>query len=381
MGLHLHLDPLGGLAGDMFIAALLDLQPQLEQPAQDVARRAHPQLALERTGASDGGLRGSRVRILPPASGGHASHHYGDYDALLARAAPDEATARRARDILRRLGEAEARVHGVPLEAVHFHELADWDSVGDILVAAWLVQTLDISSTSAAPLPLGSGRVTTEHGTMPVPAPATFELMRGLPVVDDGIAGERVTPTGAAILAHLAPQRQLPLGAQRVMSVGYGLGTRRLAGIPNALRASLWEGGRPAGASIGVVSFAVDDQTSEDLAVGLDHIRAADGVLDVLQIPAMGKKGRMTARIEILCARERLEAIAELCLSETSTIGVRLREESRIVLRRETAETDGVRRKRVTRPDGSETAKVEMDDLATQGGYAARQRRRRLAED
>lgn len=380
-GVHLHLEAFGGLAGDMFIAALLDLRPDLEQGAADVARRAHPGLAIERIDARDGGLRGSRVRVVQPQAGGHGPHYYGDYDALLARSAPDGATAARARDILRRLGEAEAHVHGVALEDVHFHEIADWDSVGDILVAAWLLEALNVTSASAAPLPLGSGLVKTQHGMMPAPAPATMLLMRGVPVIDDGIAGERVTPTGAAILTHLKPLARLPESAQQAMAIGYGFGTRRLPGIANALRATLWHNSAGSIEGIGVISFAIDDQAPEDLAAGLDRIRAAEGVVDVLQIPAFGKKGRMAARVEVLCAREQLDAIAWLCLAETATIGVRLREERRIVLPRESIEHHGVRIKRVTRPGGIETSKVEMDDLAEMGNYAARERRRREAGD
>jgi uncharacterized protein (TIGR00299 family) protein len=383
-GVHLHLDAFGGLAGDMFVAALLDLRPDLEQAAGEVARRAHPELAVERTETRDGGLRGSRVRVVVPAARGHGPHHYADYDALLDRAAPDGVTAARARDILRRLGEAEARVHGVALNDVHFHEIADWDSVGDILVAAWLLDTLNVTSASAGPLPLGSGLVKTQHGMMPVPAPATLELMRGVPVIDDGIAGERVTPTGAAILAHLTPSARLPDRAQQATAIGYGFGSRRLPGIANALRATLWEGSESSESSVyqvGVISFAIDDQTPEDLAAGLDRIRAAEGVVDVLQIPAFGKKGRMTARVEVLCVREQLDDIASLCLAETATIGVRLREERRIVLPRESIEQRGVRVKRVTRPGGIKTSKVEMDDLANAGDYAERERRRRENED
>lgn len=373
---HLHLDALGGLAGDMFIAALLDLRPDLEPEAQQVVRRAHAGLALERSDARDGGLRGSRVRIVKPDAGGHGPRHFGDYDALLARAAPDDATAARARDILRRLGEAEAHVHGVALSEVHFHEIADWDSVGDILVAAWLLQVLAVVSASAGPLPLGAGLIKTQHGPMPVPAPATLQLLRGVPMIDDGIAGERVTPTGAAILAHLEPESRLPAAAQQTIAIGYGFGTRRLPGIANTLRASLWQQASGRDDWIGIVSFAVDDQTGEDLAAGLDHIRAAQGVVDVLQLPAFGKKGRLTARIEVLCAREQLDAVASLCLAETATIGVRLREERRIVLPRESIERHGVRFKRVTRPGGARTTKPEMDDLAAAGDYATRTRRR-----
>ena len=382
--LHLHLDALGGLAGDMFIAALLDARPELEAPARALAQVIGPGLDLRCEAARDGGIRGTRIRFAV-ADGGHGPHHYREYAALVAGAAPDTGARARALDILRRLGEAEAHVHGIPLEEVHFHEVADWDSVADILLAAWALERLGIASASAAPLPLGSGRVRTAHGVMPVPAPATAELLRGAPVIDDGIPGERVTPTGAAILAHLGPGSGLPPGPCRLVAAGYGFGHRTLPGIANALRATLFV---PAGATngcsngeaVGVVAFAVDDQTPEDLAVGLDRVRAADGVLDVLQLPAFGKKGRMTASIEVLCRPEKLEKVARLCLAETATLGVRLREERRLILPREAQERGGIRLKRTRRPDGSETVKAEMDDVSDAGDFAARARRRAEAE-
>jgi uncharacterized protein (TIGR00299 family) protein len=380
--MHLHLDALGGLAGDMFVAALLDLAPELETRARDVAHRVHPGLDIARAPGTDSGIAGSRLTItLPSRTDKRAPRHYADYDELLRLAAPSPAVATRARDILRRLAEAEARVHGLPLPMVHFHEIADWDSIADILLSAWLIETLVIASASAAPLPTGSGRVTTQHGPMPVPAPATLELLKGVPVFDDGIAGERVTPTGAAILAHLAPSPRLPAHTVIAKAIGYGLGTRRMPGIANALRATLWQASEDRVESVGVIGFAVDDQTGEDLAVGLDRLRAAPGVLDVLQLPALGKKGRMAARIEIICRSEHLDRVAELCLLETTTIGVRLHYERRLVLPRRVAERHGLRIKSATRPDGSDTIKAEMDDVAPAGNHAERQKARRRLED
>jgi uncharacterized protein (DUF111 family) len=146
------------------------------------------------------------------------------------------------------------------------------------------------------------------------------------------------------------------------------------------LRATLWETAEDRDELIGVIDFSVDDQSPEDLAVGLDRLRATTGVVEVLQSAAMGKKGRMAVRVEVLCARERLEAVARLCLGETSTIGVRLRVERRIILKRDQLQKDGVRLKRVVRPDGGTTTKAEMDDLAAAGDRAARERRRRALE-
>lgn len=382
---HLRVDALGGVAGDMFLAALLDARPELRDEAAALAAAIGPSLTLTVEKARNGGLHGLRVRFdCPGEPRGHVPankpRHYHDYADALRRAAPDPAVATRATDILRRLGEAEAKVHGVELDAVHFHEVADWDSVADVLLVAWTLERLGIDSASVSPLPLGSGRVMTQHGPMPIPAPATAELLREMPVTDDGIAGERITPTGAAILAHLSPTTSLPFGPHRLVSAGYGLGHRSLDGIANVLRLSLYSAEAAPGDMVGILDLAVDDQTPEDLAVGLDRLRNAAGVLDVLQLPAFGKKGRMTTRIEVLCRPDALEPVARLCLSETTSLGVRMRLERRLTLSREADEAAGVRIKRATRPDGSVSVKAEMDDIAGAGDGAARAWRRRRAE-
>lgn len=381
---HLHLDPLGGIAGDMFVAALLDAAPELLPEAQALAARIGPGVGIEAVEQKDHGMRGKHLSVTLPESR-RGPRHYGDYQALLADLAPDAGVAARAEDILRRLGEAEAAVHGVTLADVHFHEISDWDSIADVALAALCLERLGVASTSASALPLGGGRVQTEHGQMPVPAPATLLLIQGLPVIDDGIGGERVTPTGAAIMAHLRPAPALPPGTMRLGRVGHGLGTRRIEGISNLLRVGLWH---PAPARdrdmVGVIGFHVDDQTGEDLAVGLANLRAHADVLDLLQWPAFGKKGRMTSRIEVICRRAALDAVAAACFAETTTIGLRLREERRRLLPRAAGQSrvegHGIGIKTRQLPGGGQMTKAEMDDLAPAGDHAARQDLRRRAE-
>lgn len=212
----------------------------------------------------------------------------------------------------------------------------------------------------------------TEHGPLPVPAPATLQLLRGFEMIDDGVSGERVTPTGAAILAHLQPSILRP--AHRVAAIGHGLGSRALDGIANVLRLSICEASSHRMTDlVGQITFTVDDQTPEDLAIGLNHIRAASGVLDVIQLPAFGKKGRMTTRIEILCTPEAIDTVSDLCFTETTTIGLRQEMIRRRLLRRQLAQREGEPRfKTVERPDGRTTRKPEADDLAGVAGQGAR---------
>jgi hypothetical protein len=386
--LHLHLDPLGGVAGDMFLAALLDAHPELAEDTFAAMRAAglpdswNTRLVRHH----DDVLGGHRLLIEAPAvEPGAPPSHFADIRAGLQIAPLPPAVRERAIAIFTELAEAEAAVHGVAVDEVHFHELADWDSVADIVGAAWLIEALAPASWSAGALPVGSGRITTRHGPLPVPAPATARLLEGFAMHDDGIAGERVTPTGAAILRHLRPDPRLPPGAWRLTATGNGFGTRRLPGISNMLRILAYhqDGGWRQDERVAVLAFEVDDQSAEALAVGLEALRATDGVLDVVQLPALGKKGRLATQVQVLARPERLDAAIERCFVETTTIGLRWRIEARAVLAREVvalAAPDGdVAVKLVTRPGGLRSAKAEVDDVRGEG-HAARTSRRRAAE-
>ncbi len=340
--LHLHLDPLGGVAGDMFLAALLDAWPEHADDTFAAMRAAGlpDDWRAELAAHDDGVLAGRRVVIEGPAGGDH-HHGPGRFRAIragLAEAPLPGPVRARAIAIFTLLAEAEAKVHGIALDEVHFHELADWDSIADVVGSAWLLETLAPLGVSCAPLPIGSGRIATAHGALPVPAPAAALLLEGLPMIDDGVPGERVTPTGAAILRHLRVGAGLPGGAWRISGTGIGFGTRRLRGLSNVLRVLAYEpaaaGGR-ADDRVAVLAFEVDDQSPEELALGLDALRASEGVLDVIQLPAFGKKGRLATQVQVLARPERLDAVIERCFAETTTIGLRWRLETRAVLARE----------------------------------------------
>ena len=337
--------------------------------------------------AKDRGLTGRRLHIAGPAAGEtRPSGRFIEICARLDGAALAPAVRNRALDIFRRLAEAEAQVHGLALADVGFHEIADWDSVADIVGAALVIESLPQVGWSVAPLPLGSGRVATAHGPLPVPAPATALLLDGLPVLDDGIGGERVTPTGAAIVQSLQPGRRLTGDAGRLLAAGYGFGSRALEGIANTLRVLVLGAAEPAvaGDRVAVIRFEIDDQTPEDLALALGRIAADADVCDVCQWPAYGKKGRLLFCVQVLAAAAAVDRIAALCLAETTTIGLRQRIERRSVLTRRAASLEvagkSVAVKTVQRPDGRRTAKVEADQLAEAGDHAARARLRAAAE-
>ena len=418
--IHLHLDPLGGMAGDMFAACLLAAFPHLEPVVQTATARAAP-VRCRLEAHDDGVLTGHRFVVTGPDGApadapqghdhdhdhqhghghDHHEHHehthshrpWRDIRAHLQSCGLDPSVRDHAIGIFAVLAEAEGRVHGKPAEAVLFHEVGNADSIADIVAAAVLIDAVGAAGWSVSGLPLGSGRIRTAHGLMPVPAPATTLLLDGFATVEDGIPGERVTPTGAAILAYLKQTGRLAARLPgRLAGTGIGFGTRRLPGTSNCLRLLVLDTAEaaheadPALAThrtLAVIGFEIDDQSGEDLATGLDRIRAVPGVHDVVQMMAIGKKGRIAIHVQVLGAPDAIDAIVEACFRETTTIGLRTHLVQGRVLPRRTARTeiDGVpvAVKLVLRPDG-ETGKAESDHLRGLPTHAARSAARRRAE-
>ncbi|MGI9420591.1 MAG: LarC family nickel insertion protein [Geminicoccaceae bacterium] len=393
--LHVHLDPAGGIAGDMFVAALLDAWPSLANGAIGATRAAGlgEEVQIEHRPHKDEVLVGSRFSVTREgdAAQGHAHDHvhWRDLRERLSNAPLSASVRERAIAIFAHLAEAEAYVHGVEVDAATFHEVGAWDSIADIVAAAFLIEAIGAESWSVGPLPLGGGRVRCAHGELPVPAPATVRLLEGFSFHDDGRSGERVTPTGAAILKQIGASNPAPSRARRLLRTGHGFGLRKLDGMSNVLRALVFEASEDAGADpagsrtdrVAVLTFEIDDQTPEDLAIGLDRLRAEQGVLDLVQMPVFGKKGRLATALRLLARPEAAEAVIAACFAETTTLGVRWHVEERAILARTAVKSDdeiGV--KLAERPGGRTTVKAESADIARIGGHAEREAARRSAE-
>jgi hypothetical protein len=379
----IHLDAVGGVAGDMFVAAMLDAHPgEADGTVAAIRAAGLPQsINLRVLPHDDHILTGTCFDVTLPAKNSSDSHT--PFRALRARLAESDmltGTRERAQDIFARLAVAEGAVHGVDPEDVTFHEVGAWDSIADIVGAAHLIEQSGAARWSVSSLPMGSGKVKSAHGDLPLPAPAVVELLKGFTLHDDGRKGERITPTGAAILAHLGPTQDAAHGPERLAESGTGFGIKIFPGISNVLRVLVFESlaSGLAEDQVAVLRFEIDDQSAEDLAVGLGNIRAHDGVFDVLQTPAFGKKGRMVAQIQILTHPDAREAVTAACFNETTTLGLRWELSRRAILAREQAGDV----KLVTRPSGIMTAKAEMDQMAiSDSGHAGRMAQKRQSED
>jgi pyridinium-3,5-bisthiocarboxylic acid mononucleotide nickel chelatase len=401
--MHIHLDAVGGVAGDMFIAAVLDAFPDLQEGMLQAIRAAGLPADIEcrLVEHRDHALAGRRFLVQEPPYRPHnrglalaeEKHEHTPFREVLERlrAAPlAPGVKQRAVHIFSLLAQVEGQAHGMPADEVSFHELGGWDSIADMVGAAFLIDHLN-AAWSVSALPLGSGRIKTDHGWLPVPTPATVLLLQGYELFDDGLPGERITPTGAAILRHVnaAQQNAAQHGRgipRRLVCIGTGFGTKTFPGLSNVLRLLAFDEAAANQASERVVqvAFDVDDQTPEDLAIALDRLRAHPSVLDVLQIPAFGKKGRLTAQIQVLAEPDGLEDVFDACFSETATLGLRWQVLERRVLPRSHAAVDvggrSIRVKVAQRP-GADTAKAESDDLlAVKGGRREREGLRQAAE-
>lgn len=334
----LYLDCYAGISGDMTVAALLDLGVPLEHLEGELAKMGLPEGSYALSTSRTERNHVTALKFDVQVHDHHTHRHYGGIDAMIAGSPLADPVKERARTIFSRLAEAEAKVHGVPIEDVHFHEVGAVDSIVDIVATAICLDYLGVERLFASPLPLGGGFVETAHGRLAVPAPATAELMQGLAVHGDLTTGERVTPTGAAIVAALATS-SAKQSAMRLERVGSGAGGRDFPDCPNILRAFLGrvEKGAEAGDEVVVAETNIDDSTPEVLGYVMERL-LEEGALDVFFTPIQMKKNRPAVQLSFLCRPEQLDSLGRLVLAETSAIGLRHYPAARITLERRVEE-------------------------------------------
>jgi uncharacterized protein (TIGR00299 family) protein len=389
----LHLDAFSGVAGNMLLGALLDLGLRkrvlladlagLDLPFQLVSRRVRrgaltacwvdvrvprprhggrPALRREAAHAHSHALRHDHghlhrhadrpARSLPAAHHSHAGGRpWSAIRRILASARLASEVRERALAIFSSLAEAEARVHGIPIARVHFHEVGAVDAIVDVTGVAAGLHRLGVRRVTCSPLPLGTGTIESEHGRLPLPAPATLELLRGIPVVPAHIAWETVTPTGAAIVRGIVDEFR-PIPAMTVEAIGLGAGNDRSGGLPNVLRAVL---GREEGFGADRVTCLethVDDLNPEHFEYLMERLFEA-GALDVALQHLQMKKNRPGFLIRVVARPADRLALAQVLFAESTTIGVRVTEADRLLLERE--------ERRVSTPFGAIRVKVVRD--------------------
>ena len=360
-----YLECFSGISGDMLLGALVDAGVPFSS-LEETAAALNVGAGLAMCKVSRGGLAATKVDVATPDSrsaeqthlhepehshDAHSHEHHRSLSAILGiiQAAPlDEAVKERASRAFQLLGEAEAAIHSIPIEKVHFHEVGAVDTIVDIVCTAAGCAALGVDRWLASPLNVGSGTVECAHGTLPVPAPATLALLGDAPVYAAGPAMERVTPTGAALLRMLNVEYG-PLPAMRVASRGYGAGGHDTPGEPNLLRLLVGEAevatakaepiAVPGAESIAVIETVIDDSTPQLLAYVSELLLEA-GAWDVYRVNVQMKKGRAGVQMTVLASPELMPTLRDLLLRETTTIGLRWRLENKMALDREFAEVE-----------------------------------------
>jgi len=367
-----YLDAFAGVSGDMLLGALIHAGAPVEV-LRETLERLNVGATLQVDSVDRSGISATHARILvqgEPAE--HAHHHHAphrslsDIRKLIAAASLERSIEELALRAFTLLAEAESKIHGIPIEQVHFHEVGAVDAIADIVLTAAAVHALKIEAWRCSPLNVGSGTVQCAHGRFPVPAPATAELLLNVPTYSSGHEGEMVTPTGAALVRALDGDFG-PLPQMKVGAVGYGAGSRNPPGFANVARVSIGEAKseRNDSESVIVMETAIDDCSPQVIAYFTEKALQL-GALDVMRTPVFMKKNRSGTLLTILVDGGHAPAIEDLLLRETSTLGLRIREERRVCLERRLVEVatewGAVRVKVGLRGDEEFNVAPEFDD-------------------
>jgi uncharacterized protein (TIGR00299 family) protein len=370
----LYFDCFAGASGDMVLGALLDAGLPLDELRHALGSLTIGGYEVVAERVSRAGVAATRFRLHEAGSAGHESEarhapgdhaqggHEHEYEsgppagptpdhvhgpdephahralaeiaALIRTSALSDAARNKAIALFRRLAEAEAAIHQMPIEQVHLHEVGALDSIIDIVGAVFAIEWFGVDQIAASPLNVGGGTVRSAHGTFPVPAPATVALLKGVPIYSNGQQVELVTPTGALLVTSYATEYG-PLPAMAVQQVGYGAGSRDLPGVPNTLRVLIGDvAARRAGDRVVVLECEIDDMNPQLYGLVMERLYAT-GALEVFYSPVYMKKQRPATLMTVVTVPGRSEAMKAILFSETTTIGLRYQEVERECLERE----------------------------------------------
>jgi pyridinium-3,5-bisthiocarboxylic acid mononucleotide nickel chelatase len=331
-----YFDCFSGIAGDMTMAALVDAGVDRRPILEAVASLGLPcELTFETV--RRGGFRATYAKVIAPHE--HVHRHWHHIEAIIDKSILTPRQKVLAKRIFMKLGEAEARVHGVDLAKIHFHEVGAVDSIVDIVGSAVGLDLLGVDRFEASPVPPGRGWVKAAHGRMPLPAPATAEILRGVPLAESMVDGEMTTPTGAAILATVV-ERFSSLPALTIESIGLGAGTREVPDQANILRLFVGTVSLPAASDrVWVLETNLDDLPGEVVGYTMTKLMEA-GALDAFVTPIQMKKNRPGVMVSVLCDETKIPALEDLLFRETATLGIRRYPVSRHKLRRQAIEVE-----------------------------------------
>jgi uncharacterized protein (TIGR00299 family) protein len=325
----------------MTLAALVDLGVPKKHLVSELKKLSLGTYRLEIRTAMRHGISGKSLRVIEPRTKktAHGHHHhrtFSDIETLISTSRLSPGVKEKSIAVFERLAKAEAAVHRKKPQDVHFHEVGALDSIVDIVGTVIALEYLGTGYIYASAIALGSGFVTCEHGTMPVPVPATVRLLKGIPVYDSGIRAELVTPTGAALISSLAAGFGA-MPAMRMHSVGYGAGGREHETRPNMLRIIQGELQAPAGRdSVFVLEATIDDMSPEWAGFAMEKLLDA-GALDVAFIPAQMKKNRPGLLLSVVCRPEDCQLLGAAILEHTTTAGIRMQPAERMTCARTAA--------------------------------------------
>jgi uncharacterized protein (TIGR00299 family) protein len=316
-----YLDCLSGISGDMTLAALVDAGVALADVQAGLDSLGIAGLRLETSEVKKKGFRALKLTIHHEPE--HAHRHVHHITEMIDRSALSERQKDLARRIFVRLGEAEAKVHGTTIRKVHFHEVGAVDSIADIVGSAIAWDLLGAERIVASPVPTGRGFIEIAHGRCSIPAPATAELLAGIPLAESNVEAELTTPTGAAILATLAESFG-PVPPMTIERIGYGAGEREIETQPNLLRLLVGQSSSdsPADEQLWMIETNIDDAAGEIIGYCTERLWQA-GALDVYTTPIQMKKNRPGVMLSVLCGPMEVEQVESVLFGETTTLGVR----------------------------------------------------------
>lgn len=359
-----YFDCFSGAGGDMIVASLIDAGADASALRERLASLSVEGYSLTIESVNKQGFAATRFSVPLDQEARQPHRHLSDIISILDKSSLPATARNKAARIFERLANAEAKVHGVPVEKVHFHEAGAVDAIIDVVGAVLALELLGIERVICSPIPTGSGTITCDHGVMPVPAPATVELLKGVPLARCAREGELITPTAAAVLTTLAAEFG-PIPSMTVDSVGYGAGTRDGGELPNLLRVLVGRlTGEGEGDEIAVLETNLDDASPELVGHCLERLLDA-GALDVYTVPIQMKKSRSGVVLTVLCRYQQVPVMERILFAETTTFGVRRHNVHRACLthRHETVATAyGELRIKIGERDGIVTASPEYED-------------------